>query len=94
MEPSEMIIDDFSDCFIRLWLEYFLYVDSFENVSDLDNFVSGELSAAIIKAINNMPVTKWLIRSLLGINKWTKLKRLLSIRAELYSTGTQVLEMH
>ena len=34
------------------------YVDSFENVSDLDNFVSGELSAAIIKAINNMPVTK------------------------------------
>ena len=34
------------------------YVDSFENESDLDNFVSGELSSAIIKAINNMPVTK------------------------------------
>ena len=34
------------------------YVDSFENESDLDKFVSGELSAAIIKAINNMPVTK------------------------------------
>ena len=34
------------------------YVDSFENESDLDNFVSGELSTAIIKAINNMPVTK------------------------------------
>ena len=34
------------------------YVDSFENESDLDNFVSGELSASIIKAINNMPVTK------------------------------------
>ena len=34
------------------------YVDAFENESDLDNFVSGELSASIIKAINNMPVTK------------------------------------
>ena len=34
------------------------YVDSFENESDLDNFVSGELSTAIIKALNNMPVTK------------------------------------
>ena len=34
------------------------YVDSFENESDLDNFVSGELSASIIKAIENMPVTK------------------------------------
>jgi len=34
------------------------YVDSFENESDLDNFVSGELSASIIKALNNMPVTK------------------------------------
>ncbi len=34
------------------------YVDSFENEADLDNFVSGELSASIIKAINNMPVTK------------------------------------
>ena len=34
------------------------YVDSFENESDLDNFVSGELSASIIKAINNMPITK------------------------------------
>ena len=34
------------------------YVDSFENESDLDNFVSGELSASIIKAINNMPETK------------------------------------
>ena len=34
------------------------YVDSFENESDLDNFVSGELSASIIKAIKNMPVTK------------------------------------
>ena len=34
------------------------YVDSFQNESDLDNFVSGELSASIIKAINNMPVTK------------------------------------
>ena len=34
------------------------YVDSFENKSDLDNFVSGELSSAIIKALNNMPVTK------------------------------------
>ena len=34
------------------------YVDSFENESDLDNFVSGELSASIIKAINNMPLTK------------------------------------
>mgnify|MGYP001360118578 FL=1 len=34
------------------------YVDSFENESDLDNFVSGELSASIIKAINNMPATK------------------------------------
>ena len=34
------------------------YVDSFENESDLDKFVSGELSTAIIKAINNMPVTK------------------------------------
>ena len=34
------------------------YVDSFENESDLDDFVSGELSASIIKAINNMPVTK------------------------------------
>tara|TARA_A100001234_G_C12613892_1_gene380708 strand:- start:461 stop:1318 length:858 start_codon:yes stop_codon:yes gene_type:complete len=34
------------------------YVDSFENETDLDNFVSGELSASIIKAINNMPVTK------------------------------------
>ena len=34
------------------------YVDFFENESDLDNFVSGELSASIIKAINNMPVTK------------------------------------
>ncbi|MDC3093290.1 NAD(P)-binding domain-containing protein [Paracoccaceae bacterium] len=34
------------------------YVDSFENESDLDNFVSGELSASIIKAISNMPVTK------------------------------------
>ena len=34
------------------------YVDSFENVSDLDKFVSGELSTAIIKAIHNMPVTK------------------------------------
>ena len=33
-------------------------VDSFENESDLDKFVSGELSTAIIKAINNMPVTK------------------------------------
>ena len=34
------------------------YVDSFENETYLDNFVSGELSASIIKAINNMPVTK------------------------------------
>ena len=34
------------------------YVDFFENESDLDNFVSGELSASIIKAINNMPLTK------------------------------------
>ena len=34
------------------------YVDAFENEPDLDNFVSGELSASIIKAINNMPVTK------------------------------------
>ena len=34
------------------------YVDFFENESDLDNFVSGELSASIIKALNNMPVTK------------------------------------
>ena len=34
------------------------YVDTFENESDLDNFVSGELSASIIKAINNMPATK------------------------------------
>ena len=34
------------------------YVDSFENETDLDNFVSGDLSASIIKAINNMPVTK------------------------------------
>ena len=34
------------------------YVDSFENGSDLDNFVSGEFSASIIKAINNMPATK------------------------------------
>ena len=34
------------------------YVDSFENETDLDNFVSGEFSASIIKAINNMPVTK------------------------------------
>ena len=34
------------------------YVDSFENESDLDNFVSGELSASIIKAINNMPLAK------------------------------------
>ena len=34
------------------------YVDSFENESDLDDFVSGELSASIIKAINNMPATK------------------------------------
>ena len=34
------------------------YVDFFENESDLDNFVSGELSASIIKAIENMPVTK------------------------------------
>ena len=34
------------------------YVDSFENETDLDNFVSGELSASIIRAINNMPVTK------------------------------------
>ena len=34
------------------------YVDSFENRSDLDNFVSGEFSASIIKAINNMPATK------------------------------------
>ena len=34
------------------------YVESFENESDLDNFVSGELSASIIKAIKNMPVTK------------------------------------
>ena len=34
------------------------YVDSFENETDLDNFVSGELSASIIKAIHNMPATK------------------------------------
>ena len=34
------------------------YVDSFENETDLDNFVSGELSASIIKAINNMPLAK------------------------------------
>ena len=34
------------------------YVDAFENVSELDNFVSGELSSSIIKAINNMPLTK------------------------------------
>ena len=34
------------------------YVDFFENESDLDNFVSGELSASIIKAINNMPLAK------------------------------------
>ena len=34
------------------------YVDTFENESDLDNFVSGELSASIIKSINNMPLTK------------------------------------
>ena len=34
------------------------YVDTFENEADLDNFVSGELSASIIKAINNMPATK------------------------------------
>ena len=34
------------------------YVDSFENETDLDNFVSGELSTSIIKAINNMPATK------------------------------------
>ncbi len=34
------------------------YVDSFENEADLDSFVSGELSASIIKAINNMPATK------------------------------------
>ena len=33
-------------------------VDYFEDESDLDNFVSGELSASIIKAINNMPLTK------------------------------------
>ena len=34
------------------------YVDAFENVSELDNFVTGELSSAIIKAINNMPLTR------------------------------------
>ena len=34
------------------------YVDSFENESYLDNFVSGDLSSSIIKAINNMPATK------------------------------------
>ena len=34
------------------------YVDFFENESDLDNFVSGELSASIIKALENMPATK------------------------------------
>tara|TARA_B100000989_G_scaffold295194_1_gene275718 strand:- start:152 stop:1009 length:858 start_codon:yes stop_codon:yes gene_type:complete len=34
------------------------YVDAFENVSELDNFVSGELSSSIIKAINNMPLAK------------------------------------
>ena len=34
------------------------YVDSFENEADLDSFVSGELSASIIKAINNMPLAK------------------------------------
>ena len=34
------------------------YVDSFENETDLDNFVSGELSSSIIKALSNMPVTK------------------------------------
>jgi 3-hydroxyisobutyrate dehydrogenase-like beta-hydroxyacid dehydrogenase len=34
------------------------YVDTFENESDLDNFVSGELSTSIIKSINNMPLTK------------------------------------
>ncbi len=34
------------------------YVDAFENESELDNFVSGELSASIIKALKNMPITK------------------------------------
>ena len=34
------------------------YVDAFENVSELDNFVTGELSSSIIKAINNMPLTR------------------------------------
>ena len=32
------------------------YVDAFENEADKDNFVSGELSKSILKALKNMPV--------------------------------------
>ena len=46
----------FADTFEAVLIHIFAPSD--ENESDLDNFVSGELSASIIKAINNMPVTK------------------------------------
>ena len=32
------------------------YVDAFENEDDKDNFVNGELSKSILKALKNMPV--------------------------------------
>ena len=31
------------------------YVEAFENESDKDNFVSGDLSNSILKALENMP---------------------------------------
>ena len=31
------------------------YADAFENESDLDNFVNGELTQIILKALKNMP---------------------------------------
>ena len=34
------------------------YVDAFENEIDKDNFVSGELSGSILKALKNMPTDK------------------------------------
>ena len=32
------------------------YVDAFENQTEKDNFVDGQLSESIVKALKNMPI--------------------------------------
>ena len=32
------------------------YIDAFENETERDNFVNGELSESILKALKNMPL--------------------------------------